>query len=76
MHVYHDTELAAVFAYGKTPVYHGEQGQHLRAVVEAWPHEPTAIGATLPGVPLDWLRWAASVVPPVLATGAFVRWIG
>ncbi len=76
LHVYHDNELAAVFAYGNPPAYHGAKGQHLRAIVEAWRPEPIRPDAALAGVPVDWLRWAASVVPPVLATGAIVRWRG
>jgi hypothetical protein len=74
LHVYHGDELAAVFAYGKSPTYHGEKGQHLRAIVEAWRHEPIRPDTALSDVPLEWLQWVASVVPPALSIGAFVRW--
>lgn len=72
--IYHNGQLAAVCEYGMEPTYHGEIGETVRAVIEANHEEryPTDLG--LAEVPAQWLNWAASIVYPVLSTGALVRW--
>ena len=74
LQVYQGRQLAATFEYGHAPTYHGKPGQRVRAAIEAWRGDVPK--ATMPGVPVDWLRWAASVVYPALKAGAFVRWQG
>lgn len=76
LHVYQDNQLAAIFEYGHEPTYHGQLGQQVKALIETGRNHVTLAAATMPGVPDDWLTWAASVVQPVLAAGGFVRWYG
>lgn len=76
LHIYRGEQLAAIFEYGKEPTYHGAAGQQVRAAVETRRAESLPRGTSFPGVPADWLAWAAAVVRPALATGAFVRWYG
>ena len=72
LHVYRGEQLAAVFEYGKEPTYLGEFGAEVRSAVES-PRAPLAPPATPASVPSEWLIWAASIVYPALALGAFVR---
>jgi hypothetical protein len=76
LEAYDGTTLAATFTYGKQPTYHGPAGQRIRAVIDACRGHLPLPEATVPGVPVDWLAWVASVVYPTLAAGAFVRWRG
>jgi hypothetical protein len=76
LQIYQGTQLAAIFEYGHEPTYHGPLGQQVKALIETR-HDGIALASTtVPGVPADWLTWAASVVQPVLAAGGFVRWYG
>ena len=72
LHVYRGEQLAAVFEYGKEPTYLGPLGEEVKHAVET-PASAPPVPTPPAGVPGDWLMWAASVVYPVLAIGAFVR---
>jgi hypothetical protein len=72
--IYQDGQLAAICEYGQEPTYHGSIGESLRATIEASLQEPLPVEPALSGVPSQWLSWAASIVYPVLSTGALVRW--
>lgn len=72
--IYHDGQLAAICEYGQEPTYHGPEGEAVRATIEARLHYPLPIEPSLRGVPSQWLSWAASIVYPVLSSGALVRW--
>ena len=73
LHVYRGDQLAAVFEYGREPTYHGGVGERVKEAVECGQPGVPPADDTLSGVPSDWLEWAASIVFPALASGAFVR---
>ena len=72
--IYRDGELVAVCEYGQEPIYHGALGEIVRDAIEASREVPVWDSATLANVPSQWLHWASSIVYPVLASGALVRW--
>ncbi len=72
--IYRDGQLAAICEYGQEPTYHGPVGEAVRATIEASLQEPLPVESALVGVPSQWLSWAASIVYPVLSSGALVRW--
>jgi hypothetical protein len=74
LQVYRGDQLAAVFEYGQEPTYHGGAGERVREVVERGQPGALPTEGASSDVPHDWLRWAASIVYPALASGAFVRW--
>jgi hypothetical protein len=73
LQVYRGDQLAAVFEYGQEPTYHGGVGESVKEAVERGQSAPVPTEGTLSEVPSDWLQWAASIVFPALASGAFVR---
>ena len=74
LQVYRGSQLAAVFEYGQEPTYHGGAGERVKEVIEQGRRVAPATEPAFSDVPNDWLQWAASIVYPALASGAFVRW--
>ena len=73
LQVYRGDQLAATFEYGQEPTYHGGVGHVVKEAIEA--NRKESLGdLSLDGVPNEWLQWAASIVFPALACGAFVRY--
>lgn len=73
--IYAENRLVDCFEYGKGAVFHGETGEQVKAVIERASAADAMVAgesAAAPGVPLDWLRWAAGIVYPTAAMGAFV----
>ena len=73
LQVYRGDQLAAVFEYGQEPTYHGGAGERVKQVIEQGQGSTPTTEVALSGVPNEWLQWAASIVYPALASGAFVR---
>ena len=74
--IYQGGQLAAVCEYGQDPLYHGEVGETVRATIEAGRARIEAMVPSTEEIPGQWFAWAASIVYPVLSTGALVRWYG
>ena len=71
--IYRGTDLAATFDYGRDPVYHGDLGRRVRALVEA----PRPICNPWTGEQLDyppadrWDWWAAAILSAGLGRAGF-----
>lgn len=76
LHVYRGDALEAVFEYRTESG--ARDGRVADAPSDAIAPTPGAVGESsqpsLMDVPSEWLHWAASIVFPALASGAYVRW--
>lgn len=72
LHVYRGAQLEGIFEYDKTPglSINDTPSKHTEAVANSGSSSEVALA----DVPSEWLHWAASIVFPALARGAFVRW--
>lgn len=70
LHVYRGAQLEGVFEYDQTSAAGDDAGRHGEHHAIAAPSSATSLA----DVPSEWLHWAAAIVFPALARGAFVRW--